>query len=104
LQPYQEFFEDLDNIDTVLDHVANLDKFKNQETYQFYLDPIATYMEKFFTAEPQSISGITFGLQDCRGLYCKDQDGKQFMMPMQVLFLILFENIEREELLEQLLG
>jgi hypothetical protein len=87
----------------VPDHVADLAEFKNHGTGQFYLDPIATYMEKFFTTKPQSIYGITFGLQDCRGVCCKDQDGKQFMMPMQVLFLILFENIERVELLEQLM-
>jgi hypothetical protein len=49
----------------VPDHVVDLAKFKNQGTGQFYLDPIVTYMEKFFTAEPQSISGITFVLQDC---------------------------------------
>jgi hypothetical protein len=95
LQPYHEFFEDLDNINIVLDHVVDLAEFKKQGAGQFFLDPIATYMEKFFTTEPQSISGITFGLQDCRGLCCKYQDAKQFMMPMQVLFLILFENIKR---------
>jgi hypothetical protein len=103
LQPYQEIFEDLDSIDTVLDHVVDLAEFKNQGTSQFYLDPIATYMEKFCTTEPQPISGITFGLHDCKGLGCKDQDGKQFMMPMQVLFLILIENIERVEIVEQFL-
>ena len=73
LHPYQPLHEEANSIDTMLDHVTDLAKFKNQETGQFYLDPIVTYMENFFTADPQSISGITFVLQDCRGLCCKDQ-------------------------------
>jgi hypothetical protein len=83
LQPYQKLHEDANSIDTVPDHVVDLDKFKNQGTGQFYLDPIVTYMEKFFTAEPQSISGITFVLQDCRGLCCKDHTGNQSLTPLQ---------------------
>jgi hypothetical protein len=73
LKPYQPLHEDANSIDIVSDHVVDLAKFKNQGTSQFYLYPIVTYMEKIFTAEPQSISGITFILQDCRGLCCKDQ-------------------------------
>jgi hypothetical protein len=65
--------EDENNIDTVPEHVAHLAESKNQGTCHFYLDPIATYMENFFTVEPQSISGSTFVLQDCRGLYGKYQ-------------------------------
>jgi hypothetical protein len=65
--------EDENNIDTVPEHVAHLVESKNQGTCHFYLDPIATYMENFFTVEPQSISGSTFVLQDCRGLYGKYQ-------------------------------
>ena len=95
LQPYQEFFEDLDSIDTVLDHVVDLAKFKNQGTSQFYLDPIVTYMEKIFTVEPQSISGITFVLHDCRGLCCKDHTGNQSLMPLQALVLMLIKNSEK---------
>jgi hypothetical protein len=73
LQQCQEMHEDENNIGTVLEHVAHLVESKNQGTYHFYLDPIATYMEKFFTVEPQSISGINFILQDCQGLYGKYQ-------------------------------
>jgi hypothetical protein len=73
LQPCQEMHEDENNIDTVPEHVAHLAESKNQGTCHFYLDPIATYMENFFTVEPQSISGSTFVLQDCRGLYGKYQ-------------------------------
>jgi hypothetical protein len=62
MQPYHKLHEDENNIDIVLDHVVDLVEFKNKGTGQFYLDPIATYMEKFFTAEPQSISAITFVL------------------------------------------
>jgi hypothetical protein len=64
LQPYQRLHEDTNNIDTVPDHVTHLDESKNQGTGHFYVDTIATYMEKFFTTEPQSISGITFVFQD----------------------------------------
>ena len=65
--------EDENNIDTVPKHVTHLDESKNQGTGHFYLKSIVTYMDKFFTADPQSISGITFVLQYCRGLCCKDQ-------------------------------
>ena len=68
LQPCQEMHEDENNIDTVPELPS-----KNQGTCHFYFDPVATYMENFFTVEPQSISDITFVLQDCRGLCCKDQ-------------------------------
>jgi hypothetical protein len=68
LQPCQEMHEDENNIDTVLEMPS-----KNQGTCHFYLDPIATYMEDFFTVEPQSISGSTFVHQVCRGLYGKYQ-------------------------------
>jgi hypothetical protein len=68
LQPCQEMHEDEDNIDTVPELPS-----KNQGTCHFYLDPVATYMENFFTVEPQSFSGSTFVLQDCRGLYGKYQ-------------------------------
>jgi hypothetical protein len=40
LQPYQEFFEDLDSIDTVPDHVVDLVKFEHQEIGHVYYDPI----------------------------------------------------------------
>ena len=60
--------EDEDNIDTVPELPS-----KNQGTCHFYLDPIATYMENFFTVEPQSISDITFVLKYCQGLCYKDQ-------------------------------
>jgi hypothetical protein len=73
LQPYQEMHEDENNIDTVPKHVTYLAESKNQGTCHFYLDPIATYMENFFTIEPQSISSITLVLPNSRGLYCKDQ-------------------------------
>jgi hypothetical protein len=73
LQPCQEMHEDENNIDTVPEHVAYLAESKNQGTCHFYLDPIDTYMENFFTVEPQSISDSTFVLQDCRGLYGKYQ-------------------------------
>jgi hypothetical protein len=68
LQPCQEMHEDEDNIDTV-----QVLPSKNQGTCHFYLIPLATYMENFITGEPQSFSDITFVLQDCWCLCCKDQ-------------------------------
>jgi hypothetical protein len=52
LQPCQEMHEDENNIGTVPEHVAYLAESKNQGTCHFYLDPIATYMDNFFTVEP----------------------------------------------------
>jgi hypothetical protein len=91
LQPYQPLHEDENNIDTVPEHVTHLVESKNQGTSHFYLDPIVAYMEKFFTAEPQSISGITFVLQDCRGLCCKDQSCFQ-QWPLHFAVLNLWAN------------
>jgi hypothetical protein len=68
LQPCQEMHEDEYDIDTVPEMPS-----KNQGTCHFYLEPVATYMENFLTVEPHSFSDITFVLQDCRGLCCKDQ-------------------------------
>ena len=65
--------EDENNIVTVPEHLAYLEKSKNQGTCHFYLDPVATYMENFLTVEPQYFSEITFVLQDCWGLCYKDQ-------------------------------
>ena len=60
LHPYQRLHVDAKIINTMPKHISHLDESKNQGMGHFYLDTIATYMEKFFTVEPQSISGITF--------------------------------------------
>ena len=52
LQPCQEMHKDENNVDTLPELPS-----KNQGTCHSYLDPIATYMQNFFTVEPQSISG-----------------------------------------------
>jgi hypothetical protein len=93
LQPCQEMHEDENNIDTVPEHVAYLAESKNQGTCHFYLDPIATYMENFFTVEPQSISGITFVFQDCRGLYGKYQSRFQ-QWPFHFAVLSRWEKVK----------
>jgi hypothetical protein len=48
LQPYQEFFEDLDNINIVPNHEVELVEFKHQEIGHVYYDPIVVYMEELF--------------------------------------------------------
>jgi hypothetical protein len=94
---------DTDGICALSDHGVEMDKFEYQEIGHVYHDPIAVYMEELFFSEYPLIPKVSGIVHSPRTLCCEDQDGKQFMMPMQVLFLILIENIEREELLEQLL-
>ena len=103
LQPYQKKIEDLDNINIVPYHEVELVEFEHNEIGHVYHDPIAIYMEEFFFSEYPLIPKVSGIVHSYRTSCCEDQDRKQFMMPMQVLFMILFENIEREELLEQLL-
>ena len=103
LQPCQEVHEDAKSITTTSNHEVELVKFEYPVIGQFYLDPIATYMEKFFTAEPQYIFGITFVLQDFRGLCCKDHIGNQSLMPFQALVLMLIKTSEKTKLLDRLL-
>ena len=78
-------------------------KFEYLVIGQVYLDPVAIYMEKLFITEPQCILSIYVMRRVYQAPCDEDKYGKYFMMPMQVLFLILFENIEREELLDKLL-
>ena len=87
----------------MLDHVADLAKFKNPGTCQFYLDPIVTYMDKFLTTEPQSMSGITFVIHNCQGLCCRYHTGNQSLTPLQALVLMLIKNNEKTNLLDRLL-
>ena len=86
LQPYQKLHEYANSIE----HVTHLDESKNQGTCHFYLDPIVTYMEKFFTTKPQSIFGVTFVLQDCQGLCGKYQSCFQ-QWPLHFAVLSLWE-------------
>jgi hypothetical protein len=103
LQPCLEVHEDANNITTTSNHEVELVKFEYPVIGQVYLDPVAIYMEKLFITGPQCIPSIFVMCRVYQAPCDEDQDGKHFMMPMQVLFLILFENIERAELLEKLL-
>jgi hypothetical protein len=103
LQPYQEFFEDLDNINIVPNHEVELVEFEHREIGYVYHDPVVVYMEEFFFSEYPLIPKVSGIVHRPRVLCCKDHVGNQYVLPVQVLFLILIENIEREELLEKLL-
>ena len=59
-------------------------------------------MEELFFSEFPLIPKVSVIVHTPRALCCEDQVGNQSMLPMQVLFLILDKNSEREELLEQL--
>lgn len=84
-------------------HGVEMDKFEYQEIGHVYHDSIVVYMEEIFFSEYPLIPKVYGIVLSPRTLCCEDQDGNQLMMPMQVSFLILFENIERAYLLEQLL-
>ena len=95
--------EDANNITTTSNNEVELVKFEYLVIGQVYLDPVAIYMEKLFITEPQCISSFFVMCRVYQAPCDEDQDGKHFMFPMKVLFMILYENIEREELLEKFL-
>jgi hypothetical protein len=111
VEPMQQSFqflqdpisEDANNTTIASNHEVELVKFEYPVIGQVYLDPVAIYMEKLFITEPQCISSFFVMCHDYQAPCDEDHDGKHFMMPMQVLFLILIENIERAELLEKFL-
>jgi hypothetical protein len=103
LQPYQKFFEDLDNANIVPDHEVELVDFEHQEIGHIYHDPITSYMEEFFFSEYPLVPKVSGLVHGPRVLCCKDQVGIQHIFPMQVIFLIWMQNIKRAELLEKLL-
>jgi hypothetical protein len=95
--------EDANNTTSTSNHEVELVKFEYPIIGQVYVDSMAIYMEKLFIIEPQCIPIIYVIFHVYQALCNENEDGKHFMMPMQVLFLILFENIERVELLKKLL-
>ena len=95
--------EDANNINTMSNHEVELVKFEYPVIGQVYLDQVAIYMEKLFITEPQCIPSIFVIFQFYQAPCDEYQDGNQFMMPVQVLFLITIENTERAELLEEFL-
>ena len=88
LQPYQEFFEDLDNINIVPNHEVEFVEFEHQEIGHVYYDPIVVYMEELLFSKFPSIPKVSRIVHSIRTLCCEDQDVKKFIMPMQVLFMI----------------
>jgi hypothetical protein len=96
-------YEDANNITTTSNHEVELVKFDYLVIGQVYLDPVDIYMDKLFIIEPQCNPNIYVICRFYQAPCDEDQYGNHFMMPMQVLFLILFENNERAELLESLI-
>jgi hypothetical protein len=94
LQPYPEFFEDLDNINIVPNHEVELVEFEYQGMGQVYLDPMAIYMDKFVTTEPQSISNISFVFQIYQALCGKDQANNYSQVPLIDLVLSFVKKSE----------
>jgi len=95
--------EDAKNIATTSNHEVELVKFEYLVISQVYHDLVAVYMEEFFFSEYPLIPKVSGIVHRPRALCCKDQTGDQLVLPVQVLFLILIENIERAELVEKLL-
>ena len=100
LHPCQEVHEDANNITTTSNHEVELVKFEYPVIGQVYLDPVTIYMEKLFITKPQCIPSIYVICHVYQAPCCKDWVGKQYVFPVQVLFLILIKNIERVELVE----
>ena len=92
--------ENENNITTTSNHEVELVKFEYLVIGQVYLDPMPIYMEKWFITKPQCTPSIYVICHVYQAPCDEYQDGNHFMMPMQVLFLILIENNERAELLE----
>ena len=103
LQPYQEFFEDLDNINIVPNHEVELVDFEHHEMGHVYHDLVVAYMEKVFFSEYPLVPKVSGIVHKPRILCCKDHVGNQYGLLVQVLFLIFIENTKREKLLEQFL-
>jgi hypothetical protein len=95
--------EESNRITTTSNHKTELVKFEYPVIDHIYNDPITIYMEELLFSEYPLIPKVSGIVHSPRTFCCKDQDGKKFMMPIQVLFLILIVNIERVESLEQLL-
>jgi len=71
LQPYQEFFEDLDSINIVPNHEVELVEFEHQEIGHVYHDPVVIYMEEFFFLEYPLIPKIYGIVHRPKALCCK---------------------------------
>jgi hypothetical protein len=90
------------SVDLNLTSVLNRSKAQGSCCH-IYHDPIAIYMEDFFTSEFQSISSAYFVFYDSKSLCCEDQTDNQFLVPLQALVLSFVKNNEIAELLDQLL-
>jgi hypothetical protein len=104
LQLNQKLYDDIDSICAIPNYdLEFVEYFEHQEIGHVYHDPIAIYMEEFFTSEFQSISSASFVFYGSKALCCEDQTDNQFLVPLQALVLSFVKNSERAELLDQLL-
>jgi hypothetical protein len=81
-------YDDIDNIGAIPNNDLELVEYsEHQETGQVYHDPITTYMEGLFFSECKLIPGASLIFHSSKVLCYEEQDGNQFLMPLQVLFL-----------------
>jgi hypothetical protein len=104
LQLNQKLYDDVDSICEIPNYdLEFVEYYEHQELCHFYHDPIAIYMEDFFTLEFQSISTTSFFFYGSKALCCEDQTDNQFLVPLQDLVMSFVKNSQREELFDQLL-
>jgi hypothetical protein len=91
LQSNQKLYDDIDSICAIPNHdLKFVEYFEHQEIGHVYHDPIAIYMEDFFTSEFQSISSASFVFHGSKALCCEDQADNQFLVPLQALYWIFY--------------
>jgi hypothetical protein len=103
LHPCQEVHEDANSITTATNHEVELVKFEYPVIGHVYYDPIAVYMEGLLFSEYPLIPKVCRIVHCPRILCCEYKYGKQFMMLMQTLVLMLIKNSEKTKLLDRLL-
>jgi len=76
---------------------------ENQRMSQDYIDPVNTYMEKFFNTGSFSISSISPVFQDYQIFYGEDQVGNYSKAPSAGLVLSLIKSDKEVKLSEKML-
>jgi hypothetical protein len=102
-QSYEEVLKDTEGIGEKSSFDAELFEVENQKMGQTYIDPVATYMEKFFNTGYFSVADV-FPIVWVDQILCKGKQGGSYSQARVTdLFLSLITDSERTEPLNQLL-
>jgi hypothetical protein len=102
-QSYKEVLKDTEGIGEKSSLDAELFEVENQKMGQTYIDPVNTYMEKFFNTGYFSIASV-FPIVQVYQILCKEkQVGNYSQARVTDLFLSFITDSERTEPLDQLL-